>query len=117
MDKETLERAMRERIRFALSLADELGHEKLVLGAFGCGVFGWDASVVAEMFREELSLGAHVAKQVVFAVPKGRFDENLPKFAHAFAMFPDKNPQAYATPVVEVKPVVEEDEDDWRKYL
>ena len=86
------------------------------MGAFGCGVFGWDASVVAEMFREELSLGAHVAKQVVFAVPKGRFDENLPKFAHAFAMFPDKN-QAYATPVVEVKPVVEEDEDDWRKYL
>ena len=50
-------------------------------------------------------------------MPKGRFDENLPKFAHAFAMFPDKNPQAYATPVVEVKPVVEEDEDDWRKYL
>lgn len=117
VDKEALERAMRERIRFALSLADELGHEKLVLGAFGCGVFGWDASVVAEMLREELSLGAHVAKQVVFAVPKGRFDENLPKFAHAFAMFPDKNPQAYATPVVEVKPVVEEYEDDWRKYL
>lgn len=117
VDEVTLERAMRERIRFALSLADELGHEKLVLGAFGCGVFGWDASVVAEMFREELCLGTHVAKQVVFAIPKARYDENLPKFSHAFAMFPDKNPHAYATPVVEAKPVVEEDEDDWRKYL
>lgn len=117
VDEATLEGAMRERIGFALALADQLGHEKLVLGAFGCGVFGWDAEVVAEMFREELASGRHVARQVFFAVPKTRYDENLPKFSHAFATFPDKNPRAYARPVVEAKPVIEEDEDDWRKYL
>ena len=120
---DTLIAAMRDRIRFALAIADTLGHEKLILGAYGCGVFGWDASVVAELFREELASGKHVAKQVTFAVPHARFDENLPRFEHAFVNFPEKNDAAYVKPSekpkVEVK--VEEDDDeeeeDWRKYL
>jgi uncharacterized protein (TIGR02452 family) len=114
--------AMRERIRFVLAIADDLGHKKLVLGAFGCGVFGWDASVVARMFLEELATGTHVAEQVVFAIPHARFDENLAKFQHAFAKFPEANDASYAKPVE--KPVEtkadeddDEDEDDWRKYL
>ena len=41
VDDATLERAMRERIRLVLALVDELGHERLVAGAFGCGAFGW----------------------------------------------------------------------------
>ena len=119
----TLAASMRDRIRFALAIADELGHKKLILGAFGCGVFGWDASVVAELFREELASGTHVAEQVWFAVPGGRFDENLPRFEHAFAAFPQANNEAYVKPSEKPKPqVVEADEDDdeeedWRKYL
>jgi len=122
LDDKTLVSAMRDRIRFALAIADDLGHDKLVLGAFGCGVFGWDASVVAELFREELAGGAHVARQVTFAIPKGRFDENLPKFSHAFAVFPAANDEPYVKPQErprpQAKPVEEEeDEEDWRKYL
>ena len=122
LDDKTLVSAMRDRIRFALAIADDLGHDKLVLGAFGCGVFGWDASVVAELFREELAGGAHVARQVTFAIPKGRFDENLPKFSHAFAAFPAANDEPYVKPQErprpQAKPVEEEeDEEDWRKYL
>ena len=119
----TLVVAMRDRIRFVLAIADELGHEKLVLGAFGCGAFGWDASVVAELFREELASGTHVAKQVIFAIPAARYDENLPRFEHAFAAFPEANASAYvkpsAKPKVEVKAAEEDDEEeeDWRKYL
>ena len=117
-----LRAAMRERIRFVLAIADDLGHKKLVLGAFGCGVFGWDAGVVARMFLEELATGTHVAEQVVFAIPHARFDENLAKFQHAFAKFPEANDAPYAKHVE--KPVEtkadeddDEDEDDWRKYL
>ncbi len=118
--------AMRSRIRMVLAIADDLGHPKLVLGAFGCGVFGWDASQVAEMFREELAAGGHVASEVVFAVPRGRFDENLERFEHAFAKFPEVNADPYVTraerqvAAASAAAVDEDDdegEDDWRKYL
>ncbi|MBQ6411483.1 MAG: TIGR02452 family protein [Atopobiaceae bacterium] len=122
IDDDTLVKAMRDRIRFVLAIADELGHDKLVLGAFGCGAFGWDAAVVAELFRAELATGAHVATQVTFAIPKARFDENLPKFQHAFAAFPAKNDEPYRKPAAEPRRVErveedDEDEEDWRKYL
>ena len=113
--------AMRKRIHFVMAIADELGHKKLVLGAFGCGVFGWDASVVARLFLEELATGTHVAEQITFAIPRARFDENLAKFQHAFAKFPQVNDEPYTKPVekprAEAKVEDDEDEDDWRKYL
>lgn len=116
---DALQTAMRDRIRFAMALADSMGREKLVLGAFGCGVFGWDAVEVAEMLRAELASGVHAAKEVFLAVPRRRFDENLAKFSHAFAQFPQKNDAAYAPAPVEEKraPREEEDDDDWRRYL
>lgn len=125
---EVLAEAMRDRVRFVLALADKLGHEKLVLGAFGCGHFGWDAEQVAEILREELAAGAHVFKQVILAVPGTRYDDNLAKFEHAFAAFPEKNAIPYAE-VLAAKAAKaaadeaaaaaadDEDEDDWRKYL
>ena len=122
LDEATLERAMRGRIRLVLAIADELGHDKLVLGAFGCGVFGWEASEVAELFRAELAGGTHVASQVTFAVPRGRRDENLEKFQHAFAKFPERNDEPYAgRPADPVRPAAkpsgDEGEEDWRQYL
>ena len=117
--------SMRDRIRFVLAIADDLGHDKLILGAFGCGVFGWDAALVAQLFLEELARGTHVATQVTFAVPQDRFNENFARFEHAFAAFPEKNDAPYVKPSerpkVEVKVEKDddddEDEEDWRKYL
>ncbi len=122
---EALAEAMRGRIRLVLAVADELGHEKLVLGAFGCGVFGWDAGQVAEMFRAELASGGHVAREVVFAVPRGRFDENLERFEYAFAKFPEANADPYVpraereATATRAAAAAEDDEgeEDWRKYL
>ena len=122
---EVLAEAMRGRIRLVLAVADELGHEKLVLGAFGCGVFGWDAGQVAEMFRAELASGGHVAREVVFAVPRGRFDENLERFEHAFAKFPEANADPYVpraereATATRAAAAAEDDEGEegWRKYL
>ncbi|MBQ9004760.1 MAG: TIGR02452 family protein [Atopobiaceae bacterium] len=123
IDEETLLKYLRSRIRFVLAIADELGHEKLVLGAYGCGVFGWDADLVARVFLEELASGKHVARQVFFAVPSTRFDENFQRFEHAFACFPETNPEPYVKladrqKVEEVhEEEDDEEEDDWRKYL
>ena len=125
---ERLVEEMRSRIRFVLAIADELGHEKLLLGAYGCGVFGWDALQVAALFREELATRPHWAQQVFFAVPETRFDENLAKFEHVFARFPEENPESYAEArarheaqrQAEAAAAAEDDEDeeeDWRKYL
>lgn len=120
-----LERAMRERIRFALDVVDMLGHKKVVLGAWGCGVFGWDADTVAELFREELARGTHAIELAIFAISRNRFNENLQHFEHAFAAFPEKNAVSYAEAAAERAAAAaeaeaqeeDEEEDDWRKYL
>src|SRR5262249_7111087 len=46
--------AMRERIERVLTIAAVQGHEALVLGAWGCGVFGNDATEIAHLFRTAL---------------------------------------------------------------
>ena len=124
VSEDALLAALADRVRMVMAVADDLGHEKLVLGAFGCGVFGWDAAVVAEAFRAELAGGAHAAREVTFAVPRGRADENLEVFEHALATFPEQNPAPYVTraelAAQEARAAAaddEEDEDDWRRYL
>lgn len=124
---EVLVRSMRERIRFALDVVDMLGHKKVVLGAWGCGVFGWDAGAVAELFREELGAGAHGVERVLFAIPDTPYDENFDMFIHALATFPEKNPVSFDEVAAERAAAAaaqaaaaeadDEDEDDWRKYL
>ena len=125
---ERIETALRDRIRFALALCDEIGRTKLVAGAFGCGNFGCPTETVAEIFREELASGEWGVREVVFAVPASRWDENLPIFDHVFANFPAKNDESYADAAAraaaaraaeEAAAAAEDDEDDddWRKYL
>ena len=120
---EALAAALRDRVRLVLAVADDLGREKLVLGAFGCGVFGWDAAAVAEAFRAELASGRHAASEVTFAIPRGRADENLEVFEHALATFPDVNEAPYvsraerAAQAAAATAEPEDEEDDWRQYL
>ena len=83
--------ALRDRIRFVLAICDELGREKLVLGAWGCENNGFDAEAVAELFRKELASGDFKVKQVFFAVPSTRWDEDFAKFEHVLANFPERN--------------------------
>ena len=83
--------ALRDRIRFVLAICDELGREKLVLGAWGCDNNGFDAEAVAELFRKELASGDFKVKQVFFAVPSTRWDEDFAKFEHVLANFPERN--------------------------
>lgn len=120
--------ALHDRIRFVLAICDELGREKLVLGAWGCENNGFDAEAVAELFRKELASGDFKVKQVFFAVPSTRWDEDFAKFEHVLANFPERNEESYAQVAAraaaaraaeQAQAAVEddEDEDDWRKYL
>lgn len=120
--------ALRDRIRFVLAICDELGREKLVLGAWGCDNNGFDAEAVAELFRNELASGDFKVKQVFFAVPSTRWDEDFAKFEHVLADFPERNEESYAQVAARAAAARaaeqaqaaaedDEDDDDWRKYL
>ena len=120
--------ALRDRIRFVLAICDELGREKLVLGAWGCDNNGFDAEAVAELFRKELASGDFKVKRVFFAVPSTRWDEDFAKFEHVLANFPERNEESYAQVAARAAAAHaaeqaqaaaedDEDDDDWRKYL
>ena len=96
MGDDALLDALRDRIRFVLAICDELGREKLVLGAWGCDNNGFDAEAVAELFRKELASGDFKVKQVFFAVPSTRWDEDFAKFEHVLANFPERNEESHA---------------------
>lgn len=120
--------ALRDRIRFVLAICDELGREKLVLGAWGCDNNGFDAEAAAELFRKELASGDFKVKQVFFAVSSTRWDEDFAKFEHVLANFPERNEESYAQVAARAAAARaaeqaqaaaedDEDDDDWRKYL
>jgi uncharacterized protein (TIGR02452 family) len=79
--------AMRERVHRVLAIAAAHGHENLVLGAWGCGVFGNDPAEIATLFREAFDDNFRgVFDRVVFAVLDSSGDGRvLAPFRDAFA--------------------------------
>lgn len=70
MDAETekrIENVFRRRIHQVLAIMAERGHRTIVLGAWGCGVFGNDPWKVAGMFQEAL-VNTPFFDKVVFAI-------------------------------------------------
>lgn len=57
---------LKDRITFLMSIIASQDVNTVILGAWGCGVFGQDPKTVAEMFKEELKI--HGVKNVVFAI-------------------------------------------------
>lgn len=68
---------MGRRIRYVLALAAHHGHDALVLGAWGCGVFANEPHEIARLFADQL-LGegryAEAFSEIVFAVLDRRGD-------------------------------------------
>jgi uncharacterized protein (TIGR02452 family) len=76
--------AMRQRIGKVLTIATLHGHEALVLGAWGCGVFGNNTRQIAEQFHQALTGDFRgVFGRVIFAVldwsEERRFIAHSPK--------------------------------------
>lgn len=62
---------MAARLRKVLWIAFSRGHQTVVLGAWGCGVFGNDPQMVADLFAEALGPGGDFDgcfERVVYAV-------------------------------------------------
>lgn len=75
---------LRSRIRFVLDIAKDNNIDTLILGAYGCGVFGQNPTEVAEIFKEYLnSTHKNCFSKVIFAIPSGR-DRNLQAFEKVF---------------------------------
>lgn len=72
MDKASNSAALRQRIKFVLDIAEYNNVDTLILGAFGCGVFGQDPREVATIFNEELE--THNFNKIIFAIPSGHND-------------------------------------------
>jgi uncharacterized protein (TIGR02452 family) len=87
-ERSLIEPVMRERTEKVLSVAVIHGHEILVLGAWGCGVFRQDPHEVARWFHEQLvesDTFRGAFRRVVFAVPDFRgSDQNLDAFRRQF---------------------------------
>lgn len=77
-------RVLDERIRFLLDIAAERGVDTLILGAFGCGVFGQDPYEVAAVFKKYLEQDYKCFKKVIFAVPQEMHDFNNLAFTKTF---------------------------------
>lgn len=82
-DEENAE-VLKSRIQFVLDIAKENNVDTLILGAYGCGVFGQDAREVASIFKEYLTTTHKCFERVIFAIPKGR-DGNLEAFKKVFS--------------------------------
>lgn len=63
---------LKSRVQFILSIADYFETKTLILGAWGCGVFGQSAEEVSELFYQELDSGKYHFETVVFSVPDFR---------------------------------------------
>ena len=76
--------ALESRIKFVLDIAVDNDVQVLILGAYGCGVFGQDPAEVAQLFKKHL-LGKYKGcfDKVVFAIPNGN-NNNLLTFAKTF---------------------------------
>lgn len=81
-DQENTE-ALKSRIKFVLDVAEDNDIDVLILGAYGCGVFGQDATEVASIFKHYLTTEYTHFEKVVFAIPKGA-DGNYEKFERVF---------------------------------
>jgi uncharacterized protein (TIGR02452 family) len=64
-----IEAALRSRIAKVLAAGVAHGHDTIILGAWGCGAFGNDPELVAQLFDEALS-GPFLAayREIVFAI-------------------------------------------------
>lgn len=70
--KEVNDKVLKQRIDFVFQIAIENNVDRLILGAWGTGVFKQDPVTVAEFFKEAINDYQYYFKEIIFAIPKGR---------------------------------------------
>ena len=74
--------SLSSRVRFVLDIASYNEVDTLILGAYGCGVFGQNPKEVADIFKENL-IELSCFQKVVFAIPDGN-NGNYMAFVRVF---------------------------------
>lgn len=76
------ESLMMNKIRLMLSLPSKNNCENIILGAWGCGVFKNNPSVVANFFRRVIEENSYGFKNIIFAIinDHNSVDDNYTKF-------------------------------------
>lgn len=74
VSEEENETALKSRIKFIYNIANENQIDTLILGAYGCGVFGQNPKKVADLFLE---YAKGKVKTIIFAVPQGKNYESF----------------------------------------
>ena len=84
-----IEPTMRRRLAGVLWVAAARGYQRLILGAWGCGVFRNDPALIARLFAEALGPGGMFAGRfahIVFAIfARSADDQNLAAFRERLA--------------------------------
>lgn len=75
--------ALINRIQLVLDIAMDNNVGTLILGAYGCGVFGQDPNEVATVFKNLLETGHYNFDEVIFAIPKDN-NKNYTEFERVF---------------------------------
>ena len=94
VDSATNSKYLDSRIKFVLSIAAEQGVDTLILGAFGCGVFGQDATEVITLFNKYLANERKNFKQVIYAIPDSIHGDNYQKAVKVFKELEKKKEKA-----------------------
>ncbi|MGK7923406.1 MAG: TIGR02452 family protein [Trichodesmium sp.] len=84
-----MEKALKQRAGYVLSVARDNNHRTLLLGAWGCGVFRNDPKQVADIFGNWLTTPEFSGyfSRVVFAIyEKSQTKIALPAFQNRFQM-------------------------------
>lgn len=82
VSKDENEAVLKDRIDFIIDILNEQKVDTVILGAFGCGVFGQNATVVANYFKEAIK---RLNAKIVFAVLESKYDTNYQQFVRVFS--------------------------------
>lgn len=85
-------KAMQSRVNFIMDIAVERGVDTLILGAYGCGVFGSNPHKIAGYFARYIIEHPFAFKKIVFAIPvtekdRGKPDSNYEAFKKEFSLY------------------------------
>lgn len=79
--KEENDNILKTRIDFIIDILIEQNIDTCILGAYGCGVFGQNATDVANYFKESIK---RLNANIVFAVLENPYDNNYAQFIKVF---------------------------------
>lgn len=91
MSQQEYEEMLYKRVQGMLLVAASQHYRHLILGAFGCGVFGNDAALVSDLFYRAIQESGLPFASIDFAVLcRPEKDYNYREFCRNFSRFPEK---------------------------